>query len=157
MIVDASPFDEGALFRGLASRGVRALLIGRRAIIALGIPVVTGDYDIWLHIDDIERLNQALEPLGLLANRTPAEARQRGRYVMENSERVDVLVARVVPTVHGERVAFDEVWERRVPTEVAPDVTISLPAIEDLIRTKMFGARPKDAEDIRTLRERFLK
>ncbi len=30
----------------------------------------------------------------------------RGRYVLENDERVDVLVARTVPTVDGVRVAL---------------------------------------------------
>ena len=81
----------------------------------------------------------------------PSEARGRGRYVLENDERVDVLVARTVPTVDGVRVAFDELWSRRRTLEVAAGVAVAVPALDDLILTKRFGGRPKDFEDIRLL------
>jgi hypothetical protein len=149
--VQGSEFEEAAFFRAIAKSGARALLIGRRALVALGIPVLTADYDFWLHIDDITAFNTALEPQGLLPSRTPDEARSRGRYVLENDERVDVLVARTVPTVDGIRVAFDDVWTRRRGLEVAPGVTLGVPTIDDLILTKRFGGRPKDLEDIRLL------
>jgi hypothetical protein len=149
--VQGSEFDEVEFFRALARSGARALLIGRRALIALGIPVLTADYDFWLHIDDIAAFNGAVDALGLLPTRTPNEARERGRYVLENDERVDVLVARTVPTVDGVRVAFDEVWSRRRALEIAPGVAIAVPTLDDLILTKRFGGRPKDLEDIRLL------
>jgi hypothetical protein len=149
--VQGSDFDEGDFFRAIAASGARALLIGRRALVALGIPVLTADYDFWVHIDDIAALNAAVEPMGLFPTRTPEEARARGRYVLENDERVDVLVARSVPTVDGVRVAFDDVWTRRRTLEVAAGVAIAVPALEDLILTKRFGGRPKDLEDIRLL------
>ena len=41
-------FDEIAMFRAIAESGARALLIGRQALIALGMPVMTADYDFWL-------------------------------------------------------------------------------------------------------------
>lgn len=149
--MQGSEFDEAAFFRGIAASGARALLIGRRALVALGIPVLTADYDFWLHIDDIAAFNAAVEPHGLLPSRTPEEARNRGRYVLENDERVDVLVARTVPTVDGVRVAFDDVWSRRRGLDVAPGATLAVPQIDDLILTKRFGGRPKDLEDIRLL------
>jgi hypothetical protein len=127
------------------------LLIGRRALVALGIPVLTADYDFWLHIDDIATFNAAVESQGLLPTRTPEEARARGRYVLENDERVDVLVARSLSTVDGVRVAFDDVWPRRRALEIAPDITVAVPSLDDLILTKRFGGRPKDLEDIRLL------
>lgn len=84
--MQASHFDELEFYAAIAGSGARALLIGRRALIALGIPVVTGDYDFWIHIDDIAK-----------------------------------------------------------------------PAIPDLIATKRFGARTKDAEDIRLLERALAK
>jgi hypothetical protein len=36
--VEGSPFDEAAFFRAVAASGARAMLIGRRALVALGIP-----------------------------------------------------------------------------------------------------------------------
>ncbi len=149
--MQGSEFDETEFFRAIAASGARALLIGRRALVALGIPVLTADYDFWLHIDDIASFNAAVEPQGLFPTRTPDEARGRGRYVLENDERVDVLVARTVPTVDGVRVSFDDVWSRRRPLEVAVGVAVAVPALDDLILTKRFGGRPKDLEDIRLL------
>ena len=149
--MQGSDFDEAEFFRAIEGSRARALRIGRRALVALGLPVLTADYDFWLHIDDIAAFNAAVEPQGLSPSRTPDEARGRGRYVLENDERVDVLVARSVPTVDGVRVAFDDVWTRRRGLEVAPGVTIAVPALDDLILTKRFGGRPKDLEDIRLL------
>jgi hypothetical protein len=149
--VEGSLFEEADFFRAIAQSGARGLLIGRRALIALGIPVLTADYDFWVHIDDIAIFNAAIEPMGLRPTHTPEEARKRGRYVAENDERVDVLVARSVPTVDGIRVAFDELWPRRRGLEVAEGVVIAVPALPDLILTKRFGGRPKDFEDIRLL------
>ncbi len=149
--MDGSEFDEAELFRAIAASGARALLIGRRALVALGIPVLTADYDFWIHIDDIPAFNAAVEPQGLVPTRTPEEARGRRRYVRENDERVDVLVARSAPTVDGVRVAFDDVWPRRRALETAPGVLVAVPALDDLILTKRFGGRPKDLEDIRLL------
>jgi len=146
-----SEFDETEFFRAIQKSGARARLIGRRALVALGIPVLTADYDSWIHIDDIGRFNEAVEPSELLPTRTPDEARARGRYVLENDERVDVLVARSAPTTDGVRVAFDELWERRRILALAGDVEVAVPTLDDLILTKRLGGRPKDLEDIRLL------
>jgi hypothetical protein len=64
---------------------------------------------------------------------------------------VDVLIARSLTTVDGVRVVFDEVWSRRRAVTLTPNVTVALPALDDLILTKRFAARPKDLEDIRLL------
>jgi len=149
--VQASEFDEAEFFRAIAASGARALLIGRRALIALGVPVLTADYDFWIHIEDIALFNAAVEGQGLVPSRTPEEARGRGRYVLENDERVDVVVARTVPTADGIRVAFEDVWSRRRALEVAPGIALGVPSLDDLILTKRFGGRPKDLEDIRLL------
>jgi hypothetical protein len=93
---------------------------------------------------DIQLLNGALEPFGLVPTCTPDEARRRGRYVLENLEIVDVLVARSVPPVDGVHVSFNDVWARHRDLELAPGANVALPALEDLIATKRFRARPKD-------------
>lgn len=149
--MEASAFDETEFFRAIAAGGARALLIGRRALIVLGLPVLTADYDFWIHSDDVERFDAAVVPFGLRADRSPARARATGRYVLENDERVDVLVAREIPTVDGVRVRFDDVWERRREVEASPGLAAAIPCLDDLILTKRFGARPKDAEDVRLL------
>jgi hypothetical protein len=144
-------FDEIAFFRAIQNGGVRALLIGRRVLALLGLPVLTADYDFWIDIDHIPAFNDAIARFGLQPTRSPEEARRTGRYVAENDEHVDVLVARSVPTTDGVRVVFDNVWARRTTIVLDEGVSVSVPAIPDLILTKRFASRPKDLEDIRLL------
>jgi hypothetical protein len=149
--MEADLFDEPELFSTIAASGARALLIGRRALIAIGMPVLTADYDYWIHLDDIAAFNDALAPLGLVPTLSPEDARKRGRYRLENHEIVDVLLGRQIPMTTGGTLVFDEVWSRRSPVEVAPGVDAQIPCLEDLVGTKRFGARPKDLEDLRFL------
>lgn len=149
--MEGTAFDELAFFRALGTSGARALLIGRRALVVLGLPVLTADYDLWLHRDDAAVLNATAEPFGLRATHTPEEALARGRYALQNDETVDVLVARSVTTVDGVRVEFDALWAQRRTLSLAAGVSVCLPSLDDLILTKRFAARPKDLEDIRLL------
>lgn len=151
--VQASVFDEIGMFRAIEESGARALLIGRQALIALGMPVMTADYDFWLAADDAGRFNDALRPFDLLPSRPPDEARANGRYVLDNDEHLDVLVAASVSTVDGVMVHFVEVWARRTYVEIGDGVRAAIPSIDDLILTKRFGARPRDADDIRWLQQ----
>jgi hypothetical protein len=149
--MEGTRFDEVEFFRAIERSGARTLLVGRRALIALGLPVLTADYDLWVHVDDIPALNEALKDLDLHPTLSPQEARAAGRYVLENDEHVDVLVARGVSTVDGIMVTFDDLWLRRLSLEVGRDARIAIPTIDDLILTKRFRRRAKDAEDIRLL------
>ena len=146
-----SAFDEPAFFRAIATSGARALLIGRRALVVLGLPVLTADYDFWIAIDDIATLNQVAQGFDLHPTRTPEEARQARRYALENDEHVDVLVARSVPAAGGTVVEFAGLWARRQTVDVG-GAQVFIPSIDDLILTKQVGSRPKDLEDIRLLR-----
>ena len=149
--MESPAFDEESFYRAVAQPGIRVLLIGRRAMIALGIPVGTWDYDFWLHIDDIEAFNAAALDFDLIPNRTPDEARAVGRYVLEDDDRVDVMIARQVSTKTGEHVRFDDVYARSRLVEVAPGTKVHVPCIPDLIATKRFSLRPQDIQDIRLL------
>ncbi len=146
----AHEVTEDELFAAIAKSGARALLIDRRAMVAIGLPVLTADYDFWIHIDDAEIFNTALEDLEMLPSCAPEEARNRGRYVIENGEHIDVLVARSVTAVDGDVVKFDELWAHRQELAFG-DVTVHMPHLDDLIRTKRFSARDKDVADLRLL------
>ncbi len=151
--VQASTFDEEELFAAIIASGARALLIGRRALVALGIPVLTADYDLWIHAEDAAALNTAVAALDLFPNRSPDEARKVGRYVLEGDERVDVLVARRASTKDGTVLQFDDAWERRRAVRYSDRVSIFLPSLEDLILTKRWSLRPKDVDDIELLQK----
>ena len=149
--MEPSQFDEVEFFGAVQRSGARALLIGRLALVFLGLPVLKADYDFWLAIDDIAASNAVGERFDLHPTCTPEEARRRGRYVLENDEHIDVLVARNVTTLDGQVVAFDALWARKrvIALGQAP---VSLPSVDDLILTKQINPRPKDLEDIRLLR-----
>ena len=149
--VDPDGLDDLTFFRTLARSGARALLIGRRALILLGAPVMTADYDLWIHIDDIELLNRAFEAVDHAPNRSASEARARGRYVIENGERIDVVVAREMQGAPEAALTFDEAWGRRRELTIAHDVSVSIPDVPDLIKTKRWGSRAKDLADIQFL------
>jgi hypothetical protein len=149
--VQATAFDEEGMFRAISASGARALLIGRRALVALGLPVLTADYDFWLHRDDIEALNAALQPFDLFPNRSADEARRVGRYVLENDEHVDVLVARQATTTDGVVLGFDDAWARRREVAYSEDVRIVMPCLDDLVLTKRWSMRPRDIDDIELL------
>jgi hypothetical protein len=147
-----SEFDELRFFEAIQNSRARALLIGRRALVLIGLPVLTADYDFWIAGDDIAAFNASCDVFGLRPTVEPAAARPRGRYVLQNDEHVDVLVARSVATTDGVEVHFEDVWTRRLCLTLGPGVDVQIPSVEDLILTKRFAARPKDLEDIRLLR-----
>lgn len=84
-------FDERAFFGAITRSGARALLIGRRALVVLGLPVLTADYDFWIHIDDVERFNEAAAAVKLSPTHPAEIARQRGRYALEDIRLLQIL------------------------------------------------------------------
>lgn len=106
-----------------------------------------------MHFDDVEKLNAAFAPVDHEPNRTPEEARRSGRYVLENGEHVDVMVARAKTNATGGTLDFDSAWQRRQTVEVAAGLSICLPSTDDLITTKRWASRPRDLVDIQYLEQ----
>src|SRR5262249_13128090 len=98
-----------------------------------------------------EKLNAALAPFDLVPTHEPAAARARDRYVLENDQHVDVLVAKQQSTKDGEVVRFEDVWARRKSHRYDATVPVPEPAIDDLIRTKKWSMRQRDVADIQLL------
>jgi hypothetical protein len=149
--VEPDDFAELDLFRALQDSGARVLLIGRKALIILGLPVATYDYDLWIDPDDVERVNLAVARLAHYPNWSPGEARARGRYVLENGEHIDVLLSRSRASAKGDALSFEDAWARRERVALGEGIFIALPCIEDLIRTKEWAMRAKDIGDIQLL------
>ena len=148
--MEGGEFTEERFFGAIAGSGARVLLIGRRAMVALGIPVLTADYDLWVGFEDVENLNAALAALDFVPSRSPDEARRTGRYVLENDEHIDVMVARAATTPAGERLAFEDAWTRR-QTVAFEAVQVAIPCLDDLVTTKRWSMREKDVRDIQLI------
>ena len=74
-----------------------------------------------------------------------------GRYVIENGDHIDVMLARSKATLDGDEVVFDDVFARSVRLQLGEGVTLRVPALDDLIQTKRWSARDKDLADLRLL------
>lgn len=154
---DAAPFDLIRLLKLLAEQRIRYLLIGRWAVAQHGAPVVTADYDLWVHPSDRRRLFQLLEtefdaelPDQRLLNRPLVTV-----YI--GPDKIDCFSPKKIINDEGEELVFDQVYARadqkRSPKE---KLVIRVPNIDDLIALKKFThndplKRARNLEDIRYL------
>jgi hypothetical protein len=96
----------------------------------------------------VEPLNDAMAALGLEPTRSPEEARERGRYVLEGAAHVDVMIARSAATRDdATRLTFDDAWARRRKERVGA-AEVCLPSLDDYMLTKRWALRARDIQDI---------
>lgn len=149
--VQASPWDEDAFFRMLEREQIRYLLVGRRACVVYGLPVLTSDWDFVVDRDAVQRLIDGAREFELYPSVRGDDLAKVGFFKLENDEKLDVFCAR---EYHGKggSLRFEEMWDRRrtVPLgDGRPDVHV--PHIRDLITFKLFQPRKKDLDDVRLL------
>jgi hypothetical protein len=143
--------DPLEFLRRLHLREVRYLLVGRQALVLLGAPLLSADYDFYLspEKEDLEDVLAISRELGLeVSPRRPARA--PFFTLLADTLKLDLFRARRYVTKGGEAFTFEEMFGRRrtIPVE---DFAVTVPAIEDLIRTKLVRDLPRDREDIKYL------
>jgi len=136
---------------------LRCMLIGRWAVAQHGAPVVTADYDFWIHPKD--RL-KALKLLESLFNAEVPDLKKRSRPLVRafvGPDQIDVFFLRRITNRDGEELLFDNVYARS-EEKVDPDkrFRVRIPCIDDLIALKKFDSpdplkRERNLEDIRFL------
>jgi hypothetical protein len=141
------------LIRVLNRSKIRYLIIGRRAVILYGGPVLTADADLWIHPEDKKRvLSLLLDKLGLEISGSP-DTKKPIVSGFSGPKKFDFFFQRSVRNIEGETIEFEDCYENSVlkedPTE---DVGFRIPSIDDLIRLKKIR-RPnvKDEQDIEYL------
>ena len=137
--------------RRLHDREVRYLLVGRQALVLLGAPLLSLDWNFYLspEREDLDDVLSIARDLGLeVSVRSPA--RSPIFSLLSTTLKLDFFRARRYSTKDGETFTFEEMFGRRrtIPVD---DFAVSVPAIEDLIRTKRVRDLPKDREDIKYL------
>lgn len=154
---DTAPFDLILLLKLLAQRRIRYLLIGRWAVAQHGAPVVTADYDLWVHPNDRRRLFQLLETAFDAELPDPRQLNRPLVTVYVGPDKIDCFSPKKIINDEGEALAFDQVYARadrkRSPKE---KLVIRVPSIDDLIALKKFTQndplkRARNLEDIRYL------
>lgn len=153
-----------AIVGALEEAGARYLIVGGLAVVAHGHLRFTADVDLMLSMDP-DNLRRALPALDSLGYRPRApvplddflEASNRTRWAREKNMTVfslfsDAHRATEVDLFLEPPIDFDTAWRRGVRKEVGSGVTATFCSLDDLIELKALTDRPRDREDIETLR-----
>ena len=135
--------------------GIRYLIIGRRAVILYGGPVLTGDNDIWIHGSDKKKtLSLLKEELGFELSHA-VDTRRPIVTGFSGMKKYDLFFHKTASTIENERVEFDACYRESVIVEdPAKSISFRVPCIDDLIRLKKIRApNVRDEQDIEYLLE----
>jgi hypothetical protein len=132
---------------------IRYLIIGRRAVILYGAPVLTGDNDIWIHTGDREKA------LSLLAKKFdfelshPVETKRPIVTGFSGMKKYDLFFQKSARNVENDTVEFEECYRNSVLVEdLAKRISFRVPSIDDLVRLKKLRKpNAKDEQDIEYL------
>lgn len=138
--------------RMLNGGNVRLLIIGRRAVILYGAPLMTADYDLWIDPADRERALSILEDAGIELSR-PRDSQSPFITGFSGMRKFDLFFHRSISNTKGELIEFDSCHAR---SELIDDpdkqVSFRVPSIPDLIKMKQIReSNVKDEQDIEFL------
>lgn len=141
------------LIRALNQRNIRYLIIGRRAVILYGGPVLTADADLWIHPEDKKRvLSSLLDKLGLEISDSP-DTKKPVISGFSGPKKFDFFFQKSVRNIEGDTIEFEHCYQNSIlKKDPAENVSFRIPSIDDLIRLKKIR-RPnvKDEQDIEYL------
>ena len=160
VVSDIAPLDPGRIIRTLHENDVQFVLIGALAARLYGFPRLTADADITPATtkENLDRLAQALRVLGAkvytesvpegLAFDCSAATLVRAMMwnLVTNAGRIDIAFK------PAGTEGFDDIASGAEKFE-AYGVVFLVASLSDIIRTKEAAGRPKDRDDVATLRE----
>jgi predicted nucleotidyltransferase len=152
------------IFRGLARRGVRYVIVGGVAVVLHGHVRMTADLDLVVDLEtrNVSSAIEALVELGLRPT-IPVEplqfadegirtswVRDKGMTVFSMIDPIDAF--RHVDLFAESPMPFEDLWQR---SEVVPlgDLEVRVASIADLIAMKRTAGRAQDIADIERLEE----
>jgi len=141
------------LIRELNRRKIRYLIIGRRAVILYGGPVLTADTDLWIHPEDKKRvLSFLLDELDLEISHSP-NTKKPVVSAFSGLRKFDLFFQRSVRNVDHETIGFEDCYDHSIlKKDPKEDVSFRIPSIADLIRLKKIRKpNVKDEQDIEYL------
>jgi len=141
------------LLREFSRRKIRFLIIGRRAVILYGGPVLTADSDLWIHPDDKKKtLSLLSEELGFELS-YPPDTKKPIVSGYSGLRRYDLFFQRSVRNIERETIEFEDCYINSVIKEdPEEDIQFRIPSIDDLIRLKKIRKpNVKDEQDIQYL------
>jgi hypothetical protein len=141
------------LIREFNHQQIRYLIIGRRAVILYGGPVLTADHDLWIHPGDKKKvLSILLEKFGFELSHPP-DTKRPIVTGFSGMRKYDLFFQKSVRNMENETIEFEECYKNSITKEdVGMGVSFRIPSIEDLIRLKKIKKpNVKDEQDIEYL------
>ena len=141
------------LIRRFNRERIRYLIIGRRAVILYGGPVLTADYDFWIHPADRKKILSLLsDELGFELSEIPGTKKPLVRG-FSGMKKFDLFFQKSIRNVEGETIEFEDCYKNSVlKKDPKKDIKFRVPSVDDLIRLKRIR-KPniKDEQDIEYL------
>jgi hypothetical protein len=132
---------------------IRYLIIGRRAVILYGGPVLTADHDLWIHPDDKKKtLLLLLEKFGVELSHPP-DTEKPIVAGFSGMKKYDLFFQKSVRNIEGDTIEFEDCYKNSIlKKDLKEDVSFRIPSIDDLIRLKKIRKpNVKDEQDIEYL------
>jgi hypothetical protein len=141
------------LLRELNRQKIRYLIIGRRAVILYGGPVLTADNDLWIHPTDKKKtLLLLLEKFGFELS-YPPETKKPIVTGFSGMKKYDLFFQKSVKNMENDTIEFEECYKNSIIKEdVGVRLSFRIPSVDDLIRLKKIRKpNVKDEQDIEYL------
>jgi len=132
--------------------GIRYLIVGRRAVVLYGAPVLTADYDFWIDADDRTRVFSYFINKDCSLSE-PEDSSKPIVQVFAGPRKIDLFFHRSIRNVEGDLIKFESCYENATTKEDPEQgIFFRIPSIDDLIRTKKIRKENvKDLQDIEYL------
>jgi hypothetical protein len=141
------------LIRELNRRRIRYLIIGRRAVILYGGPVLTADTDLWIHPEDKKTaLSLLSDELGFEISHQP-NTKKPIVSGFSGLKKFDLYFQKEIKNIENETIEFEDCYKNSIlKKDTKEDVSFRIPSIDDLIRLKRIRKpNVKDEQDIEYL------
>jgi hypothetical protein len=141
------------LLREFNRHNIRYLIIGRRAVILYGGPVLTADNDLWIHPADKKKtLSLLLEKFGFELS-YPPDTKKPMVTGFSGMKKYDLFFQKSVRNMEDEMIEFEECYKNSTTKQdVGVGLSFRIPSIDDLIRLKKIRkSNVKDEQDIEYL------
>jgi hypothetical protein len=132
--------------------GIRYLIIGRRAVVLYGAPVLTADCDFWIDSAHRPKVLSYFESKGCSLS-APTESEKPIIQVYAGPRKIDLFFHKSIQNIEGELVEFVSCYDNAtIKEDVEQGVFFRIPAVDDLIKTKKIRKENiKDLQDIEYL------
>jgi hypothetical protein len=131
---------------------IRYLIIGRRAVVLYGAPVLTADYDFWIDSKEKTRVLSYFVKKGCSLSDSEDSIKPI-IHVYAGIKKIDLFFHKAIQNLEGELIEFKSCYKNATIKEDPEEaIFFCIPSIDDLIKTKKIREKNvKDLQDIEYL------